>query len=114
MSSTEEKNINKIIEFDGKGFKIWARKFLARANRKGYKKFLTGTTPIPTLTEFQASEDEGDAAKKAIVKNWNLNELAFEDLLLSINTNTSSGTTAFNLVDTCTSSNQPDGNFKIA
>ena len=44
MSSTEEKNINKIIEFDGKGFKIWARKFLARANSKGYKKLLQGAT----------------------------------------------------------------------
>ena len=114
MSSTEEKNINKIIEFDGKGFKIWARKFLARANRKGYKKLLTGTTPIPTITQFEASEDEANDAKKTIVKNWNLNELAFEDLLLSINTKTSSGTTAFNLVDTCTTSDQPDGNCKIA
>ena len=114
MSSTEEKNINKIIEFDGKGFKIWARKFLARANRKGYKKLLTGTTPIPTIAQFRASEDEANDAKKTIVKNWNLNELAFEDLLLSINTKTSSGTTAFNLVDTCTSSDQPDGNCKIA
>ena len=64
MSSTEEKNINKIIEFDGKGFKIWARKFLARTNRKRYKKLLTGTEPIPTLARFQASQDKADDAKK--------------------------------------------------
>ena len=114
MSSTEEKNINKIIEFDGKGFKIWARKFMARANRKGYKKLLNGTTKIPTIAEFEASEDEADDAKKLIVKNWNLNELAFEDLLLSINTKISPGTTSFNLIDTCTTSDQPDGNCKIA
>ena len=63
MSSTEEKNINKIIEFDGKGFKMWARKFLARANRKGYKKLLTGVTLIPSIAEFQASEDESNDAK---------------------------------------------------
>ena len=64
MSSTEEKNINKIIEFDGKGFKIWARKFMARANRKGYKKLLQGTTNIPTLSEFSAAEDEATDANK--------------------------------------------------
>ncbi len=58
MSSTEEKNINKIIEFDGKGFKIWARKFLARANRKGYKKLLTGTTPIPTIAQLAVSDPQ--------------------------------------------------------
>ena len=114
MSSTEEKIINKIIEFNRKGFKIWVRKFLARANRKGYKKLLQGSTKIPTLSEYTAAEDEATYAKKLTVKLWNLNELAFEDLLLSINTKTSSGTTAFNLVDTCTTSDQPDGNCKLA
>ena len=48
------------------------------------------------------------------VKLWNLNELAFEDLLLSINTKTRPGTKAFNLVDTCATSDQPDGNCKLA
>ena len=73
MSSTEEKNIIKIIEFDGKGFKIWVCKLLARANRKGYKKLLLGTTNIPTLSEYTAAEDEATDAKKLTVKLWNLN-----------------------------------------
>ena len=68
MSSTDKKNIDKFIEFNGKGFKIWARKFQARANRKEYKKLQTDITPIPTIAEFQASEDEANDAKKLIVK----------------------------------------------
>lgn len=78
------------------------------------KKLLQGATKIPTLSEYTAAEDEATAAKKLTVELWRLNELAFEDLLLSINTKTSSGTTAFNLVDTCTTSDQPEGNCKIA
>ena len=43
-----------------------------------------------------------------------MNELAYEDILLSINCSTSSGKTAFNLVDNCVTSDQPDGNCKLA
>ena len=38
----EEKSI-KVIEFTGTDFKIWSKKFVALANRKGYKGLLEGT-----------------------------------------------------------------------
>jgi hypothetical protein len=38
---------------------------------------------------------------RQFLKCWKLNELAFEDILLSIDYSTSSGKTAFNLVYNC-------------
>ena len=35
--ASEEKAI-KVIEFTGTDFKIWSKKFVARANRKGYNR----------------------------------------------------------------------------
>ena len=85
MSTVDEKPI-KIIEFSGKDFKIWSRKFCARANRKGYLTLLRGIQTIPTIDEFIAAEaDPSDANNKTIIKLWKLNELAFEDIILSIN-----------------------------
>ena len=111
--SSEEKSI-KVIEFTGADFKIWSKKFVARANRKGYKGLLEGTEPIPTKSEYDAAESESSASQKKTRHAYKLNELAYEDILLSINCSTSSGKTAFNLVDNCVTSDQPDGNCKLA
>ena len=56
MSSLEQKSI-KFIEFTGKDkeWKLWSRKFLAEANRKGYKKLLSGAEAIPTKSEYTAA-----------------------------------------------------------
>ena len=43
-----------------------------------------------------------------------MNELAYEDILLSINCSAKSGKTAFSLVDNCATEDQPDGNCKLA
>ena len=40
--------------------------------------------------------------------------MAYEDLLLLINGQTKMGKMAFNLVDNCTTDEQPDGNCKLA
>ena len=111
--ASEEKSI-KVIEFTGTDFKIWSKKFVARANRKGYKGLLEGTEQIPTKSEYDAAEIGSDNSKKKTRRAWKLNELAYEDILLSINCSTSSGKTAFNLVDNCVTSDQPDGNCKLA
>ena len=111
--ASEEKSI-KVIEFTGEDFKIWSKKFVARANRKGYKGLLEGTDPIPTKSEYEAAESESNDTQKKTRRAWKLNELAYEDILLSINCSTSSGKTAFNLVDNCVTSDQPDGNCKLA
>ena len=114
MSTVDEKSI-KVIEFTGKDFKIWSRKFCARANRKGYLTLLRGTQRIPTLSEYIAAEaSPSDATNKITIKLWKLNELAFEDIILSINHTTNQGKTAFHLVDNSITSDQPDGNCKVA
>ena len=115
MSDSQEKSI-RVIEFSGKSsdWKIWSRKFLARANRKGYKKLLLGEATIPSETGYTNSLGKSDATDKKLVEQWELNELAFEELLLSINGTTKAGKIAFNLVDNCVTSDQPEGNCKIA
>ena len=114
MSTVDEKSI-KVIEFTGKDFKIWSRKFCARANRKGYLTLLRGIQPIPTLTQYVAAEaDPSTTTNKTTIKLWKLNELAFEDIILSINHTTNQGKTAFHLVDNSITADQPDGNCKIA
>ena len=87
----------------------------ARANRKVYFGILRGDEKIPTLTEYQAANTNPDYAnKKQIVKFWKLNELAFEDIILSINADTRQGKTAFHLVDNCVTKDQPHGNSRLA
>lgn len=115
--STEEKSL-RIIEFSGKksDWKVWSRKFTARGNRKGYKSILEGKDTIPTLTQYESAlaKDTPTPIDKGYIKKWRLNELAYEDLLLSINGQTKMGKVAFNLVDNCTTDEQPDGNCKLA
>ena len=94
--------------------KIWSRKFLARSNRKGYKNLLLGKDIVPTEQEYILTIGEENSGKKKTVKMWMLNEHAFEEILLSIEGQTSSGKVAFNLVDNCTTADQPDGNCKLA
>ena len=62
---------------------------------KGYKKLLvsTGTTPgvdkIPTQEEYENALEGDDDLDKKIVKLGELNEPAYEALILSINTSSS-------------------------
>ena len=46
---TEELKLGKVIVFSGKKIEwpLWSEKFLARANRKGYKGILMGTDSVP-------------------------------------------------------------------
>lgn len=119
MSDKGEKSI-KVIYFTGKqgGWRVWNRKFMARANRCGYKKMLEGTLKIPTQHTINLIEakDEADytAADKKNLELFKLNEKAYEDLLLSIDGESKSGKVAFNLVDNAVTPENPDGNCKIA
>ena len=117
MGKLEEKSI-RIIEFMGKkaDWRIWSRKFLARANRKGYKDVIVGKEYIPTLSEYNeavALESQTEDSESTIAAYKN-NELAYEDLLLSISGDSKTGKIAFNLVDNCTTHDSPDGNSKLA
>ena len=114
-----EKSI-KVIYFLGKsaGWQVWNHKFMARANLIGYKKILEGKTAIPSQTVYGAAEaiDPKDwtGNDKKIIENYKLNEKTYEDLLLSIDSETKTGKVAFNLVDNAVTTANPEGDSKIA
>ena len=97
-----------------------SKKLLSHGKQKGYKKLLvsTGTTPgvdeIPMQEEFDSMLEGHDDLDKKIVKLGELNELAYEDLLLSLNTSSSVGKVAFGLVKNANSEDFPEGNCKVA
>ena len=70
---------------------------------KGFKKLLvsTDTTPgvdkSPMQEEYKSALEGDDDVNKKIVKLGELNGLAYEDLILSINTSSSVGKVAFGL-----------------
>jgi hypothetical protein len=86
----------RIIPFSGKkaDWAAWSEKFLARARRRGYKKYLEGTLKIPTDAE-EPDDTATDANKKKYKDARDLNELGFEDLILCIETTTPEGRVAF-------------------
>ena len=102
--SNEEKFIH-MTEFFGKKAdgESWSEKFLSHRKWKGYKKLLSsGSTSdvdkIPTQNEYEnVLESDKDLDKKIIIL-FELNELAYGDLTLSLNTCSSVGKVAFGLV----------------
>ena len=119
--SNEQKSIH-IIEFWGKktDWNSWSKKFLLCGKQKGYKKLLvsTGTTPgvdkIPTQDEYESALDKDEDLNKKIIKLGELNKLAYEDLILSINTSFSVGKVAFGLVKNAKSEDFLEGYCKVA
>ena len=87
---SEEKSI-RIIAFSGKqnDWRVWSQKFLAVAEKRGYRKVLTGAL---TLTSTSSAEE----------KQLGIN--AYNDLLIAMTENIS-----FGLVDESKSSVYPDG-----
>ena len=77
---------NRVIAFDRnpEHWEGWFEKFLARGKRKGYKKLLTGRERIPTANEYELALDGNPAEDQEIVRLAELNEEAYEDLVLSI------------------------------
>ncbi len=108
MSIIEEKNL-KVIAFSRKqeDWKFWEVKFLARVRYKGFQEILLGTTPIPMDLE---KLDLNNADKKAKHEIHRKNELAFEELVLSINASTGDGQVTFQLTCCCCSDNYKNGN----
>ena len=80
--SLEDKAIC-LIAFNGKqvNWTMWEEKFLAKVNIKGYKRILLWkeTTPADEK-EFDKSNPEGNEMKHL----RNVNQLAYTDLILSI------------------------------
>ena len=68
---------------------------------------------ITTQDEYENTMEGDTDLDKKIVKLDELNELAYEDLILSINASSSVGKVAFNLVKDVKSADFQEGNCKI-
>ena len=102
----------RVLEFTGKieDWEGWSVKFLERGKRLGYKKLLLGRK-IPTESEYEKAVTDKD---KPTVKRGEINEQAYEDIILSINHISGQGKVAFSLVKSCVSDEYPEGNCKLA
>ena len=110
MSTTKiSEEAIRVIRFSGKeeDWPYWEEKFLSRARRKGFKEILLGKISIKTETEHLALTDAGQI--KDSTEKREKNATAFEELVLSIDTNTTKGRVAFKLVKSCKNSDYPDG-----
>ena len=58
--------------------------------------------------------DNSSIQDEAVKKLGKMNVLAYEDILLSIDTKTAAGKVVFNLVNTCYSEDVPEGNCILA
>jgi len=101
----------RVISFSGEqaDWSYWEEKFLAGAKRKGYKGVLLGAVPKDSDTI-----DENTAASKESKKAKEMNELAYEELILSINTMNGQGKVAFQLVKTCKTADYVSGDSELA
>ena len=118
VNSVEATKTIKVILFSGhpQHYKIWMKKMMASANRRGFGKILSGKTKCPTWTEYEAANAavSPDATQKDIIKRMEQNELAYEELLLSIDTSTDAGQVAFELVANCELSGSETGDAYTA
>ena len=103
-----------VVSYNGKkkDFAAWEEKWLAKAKRKGYKEVVLGTVPI--ADHFDLMADDDDAAKEVKMNIRELNEFAYSDLILSMDTDKSGGKVAFNIVKRSKTREYPDGNAAVA
>jgi hypothetical protein len=89
----------------------WSEKFLAKATRSGIKDVLLGKVLIPKSSEvFDEKTDEG----KRMLRIIDLNEMAFTELVLSIDVSSSSGKIAFGIVKSFKTKDYEDGHSVLA
>ena len=108
-----EINTIRVLNFTGKkdDWSTWSGKFLAKAKRSGTKDALLGRIDIPkTLDSIDEKAEEG----KRLLKALELDELAFTELVLSIDVSSSAGKTAFSIIKSCKTKNYEDGNAALA
>ena len=97
--SEEKVSMIKVIPFSGKqvDWQVWSKKFLTRSRRKGYNDILQGKDSVPPDSEDLTAISDDDTCK-AKEKLRDLNEEAYEDLILSITGETDAGRVAFQIV----------------
>ena len=99
----------KILNWDGGSTEI-----LVRGKMKGYKNMVIGKEKILTNDEFELALLGSAKEDKAVKKLGELNEEAYEDIILSINHTSNMGKVAFSLVKICVSTEYLEGNCKLA
>ena len=99
----------KVVTFSGKkkDWTMWEEKFLARASHRGYKHILTDDG-----IDIPKSDETGLTPEKEQVKK--LNEKAYMDLILSMDTDQSAGSVAFNIVKGTKKGDFKEGNARLA
>jgi hypothetical protein len=103
----------RVLNFSGRKeeWPSWNEKFLAKAKRSGIKDVLLGKVEIPTsLDVIDEKTEEG----KKLLRIADLNEIAFTELILSIDVSNSNGKIAFGIVKSCKSKEFEDGNAALA
>jgi hypothetical protein len=89
----------------------WSEKFLAKARRYGLKDLLLGKVKVSRTDEdYDMESEEG----KKLTIAADMNELAYTELIFSIDDKTSSGKVAFNLVKGYKNKDYADGNANMA
>jgi hypothetical protein len=89
----------------------WSEKFLAKAKRSGIKDVLLVKVLIPKSSEvFDEKTDEGKRMLRIIA----LNEMAFTELVLSIDVISRSGKMAFGIVKIYKTKDYEDGHAGLA
>jgi len=108
MSLIEEKNL-KVIIFSSKqeDWKFWEVKLLTRARCMGFREILLGTVKIPMDLETFDLSKPAEKAQHLICRK---NKLAFEELVLSIDTSKGDGRVTFQLVCCCKTNDCKNGN----
>ena len=103
----------RVLNFSGRKeeWPSWNEKFLANAKRSGIMDVLLGKIKIPTsLDVIDEKTEEG----KKLLRIADLNEIAFTELILSIDVSNSNGKIAFGIVKSCKSKEFEDGNAALA
>ena len=108
MSGIDAEKSIRIIPFSGKDedWRMWSRKFLARAHLRKYKGVLLGTTTVPIDSDVI---DETTASGKVMAEARIANEKAYNDLLLSCEEEIS-----FGAVDEAITNELANGDAKMA
>jgi hypothetical protein len=108
MEETGTEKSYHVIPFDGKddSWRMWSKKFLARAQMRGYKNILLGKVDVPPHDEVFTGTAAEKATKEALRAG---NDKAYNDLLLACESDI-----CFNLVDEAQTSDLPEGDARLA
>ena len=115
-----EEKYYRIQTFDGvrDNFPIWEPKFRAKSNKRGTLKILDGTSIVPSKSDYETAYVVPEATRTAdqtdIIDRYKLNTSAYADLLLAIEGKTTRGRIAFAIVTGSITTENPDGNARIA